>query len=101
MDLQRAIRYVKYHGEAWGLGGLDVVGAAGFSGGGGNVCTVIEKYYGDITPDQFDPDYVCDEIDAVNSDMQIAMADLQRACAGDGKPQYTASVYCCWRGGQL
>ena len=44
MDLQRAIRYVKYHGEAWGLGGLDVVGAAGFSGGGGNVCTVIEKY---------------------------------------------------------
>lgn len=73
MDLQRAIRYVKYHGAAWGLGGLDVVGAAGFSGGGGNVCTVIEKYYGDITPDQFDPDYVCDEIDAVNSDMQIAM----------------------------
>lgn len=73
MDLQRAIRYVKYHGEAWGLGGMDVVGAAGFSGGGGNVCTVIQKYYGDITPDQFDPDYVCDEIDAVNSDMQIAM----------------------------
>lgn len=26
-----------------------------------------------FTPDQFDPDYVCDEIDAVNSDMQIAM----------------------------
>lgn len=72
MDLQRAIRYVKYHGESWGLGGLDVVGAAGFSGGG-NVCTVIQKYYGDITPDQFDPEYVCDEIDAVNSDMQIAM----------------------------
>ena len=73
MDLQRAIRYVKFHGEEMGLGGLDVIGAAGFSGGGGNVCTVIQKFYGDITPDQFDTDYVCDEIDAVNSDMQIAM----------------------------
>lgn len=73
MDLQRAIRYVKYHGEAMGLGGLNIIGAAGFSGGGGNVCTAITKFYGDIKPDQFDPDYVCDEIDAVNSDMQIAM----------------------------
>lgn len=73
MDLQRAIRYVKFHGPDMGLGGLNVIGAAGFSGGGGNVCTVIQKYYGDIKPDQFDPNYVCDEIDAVNSDMQIAM----------------------------
>ncbi len=73
MDLQRAIRYVKFHGPDMGLGGLNVIGAAGFSGGGGNVCTVIQKYYGDIKPDQFDPNYICDEIDAVNSDMQIAM----------------------------
>lgn len=73
MDLQRAIRYVKYHGESMGLGGLDVIGAAGFSGGGGNINTLLEKFYGDITPDQFDPNYICDEIDAVNSDLQIAM----------------------------
>lgn len=73
MDLQRAIRYVKFHGEDMGLGGLNIIGAAGFSGGGGNVRTVLEKFYGDITPDQFDKDYKCDEIDKVNSDMQIAI----------------------------
>ena len=33
----------------------------------------MEKFYGDITPDQFDTDYVCDEIDAVNSDLDIAI----------------------------
>ena len=73
MDLQRSIRYIKYHGEKMGLGGLNIIGAAGFSGGGGNVCNTVSKFYGDITPDQFDPSYVCDEIDAINSDLQIAM----------------------------
>lgn len=73
MDLQRAIRYVKHHGESMGLGGLDIIGAAGFSGGGGNLRNVIENYYGNITPDQFDESYQCDEIDQENSDLQIAI----------------------------
>lgn len=73
MDLQRSIRYIRYHGEEMGLGGLNVIGAAGFSGGGGNINNLISKFYGSITPDQFDPDYVCDEIDAVNSDLNVAM----------------------------
>ena len=33
---------------------------------------MLQKFYGDITPDQFDPSYVCDEIDAVNSDVDVA-----------------------------
>ena len=73
MDMQRAIRYIKYNAEAWGLGGTDIIGSAGFSGSGGNLRVLLEKFYGNITPDQFDTDYVCDEIDAVNSDLDIAI----------------------------
>ena len=73
MDMQRAIRFIKFHEEEWGLGGTDIIGSAGFSGSGGNLHTMLEKFYGDITPDQFDTDYVCDDIDAVNSDIDIAI----------------------------
>lgn len=73
MDVQRAIRFVRYYADDWGLGGMDVIGAAGFSGGAGNLRNLINKFYGDITPDQFDTDYICDEIDAMNSDLDVAM----------------------------
>ncbi|MBR1814219.1 MAG: hypothetical protein IJ773_10395 [Lachnospiraceae bacterium] len=73
LDLQRSIRWIRAHAEEFGLGGMDVIGAAGFSGGGGNVRTLISKYYGDITPDKFDPNYKPDEIDAINSDIDVAM----------------------------
>lgn len=73
MDMQRAIRYIKYYAEEWGLGGADIIGSAGFSGSGGNLRVMIDKFYGDITPDQFDSSYTCDAIDAVNSDLDIAL----------------------------
>ncbi len=73
MDLQRAIRYIRYHAEEWGLGGVDILGAAGFSGSAGNLRTLINKFYGNITPDQFDKNYKPDAIDAMNSDLDIAM----------------------------
>ncbi len=73
MDMQRAIRFIKYHAEEWGLGGTDIFVSSGFSGSGGNLRVLLEKFYGDITPDQFDTDYVCDEIDAVNSDIDVAI----------------------------
>jgi acetyl esterase/lipase len=73
MDLQRTVRFVKYHAQEWGI---DLEGTllavSGYSGGGGNIRTMLQKFYGDITPDQFDPSYVCDEIDAVNSDVDVA-----------------------------
>lgn len=74
MDLQRSIRYIKYYAAEWGLD-LEgtLIGAAGFSGGAGNLTSQIQKFYGNITPDQFDATYVCDEIDAVNADLDIAM----------------------------
>lgn len=73
MDMQRAIRYIKYHMEGWGLGGTDIIGSSGYSGSGGNLRVLLDKFYGDVTPDQFDADYVCDEIDRVNSDIDIAI----------------------------
>ena len=73
MDLQRTVRFVKYYAKDWGI---DLEGTllavSGYSGGGGNIRTLFTKFYGDITPDQFDASYVCDEIDKVNSDVDIA-----------------------------
>ena len=73
MDMQRAIRFIKYHAEEWGLGGRDVLVNSGYSGSGGNLRVMLEKFYGDITPDQFDTDYVCDDNDRVNSDYDVAV----------------------------
>ncbi len=73
MDMQRAVRMVKYYSDQWGIdleGSLLAV--SGYSGSGGNIRTMLEKFYGNITPSQFDPDYVCDAVDAVNSDVDVA-----------------------------
>lgn len=73
IDLQRAIRVVKNVVAENNLKGGDVIACAGFSAGGINVMSVISSYYGDITPDSVDSNYVCDKIDAINSDMDVAM----------------------------
>lgn len=73
MDMQRAIRYIKAHAEEWGLGGTDVLVNSGYSGSGGNLRVMLDKFYGDITPDQFDTDYVCDDVDKVSADFDVAV----------------------------
>lgn len=73
MDLQRSIRYIRYYGEDLGLGGLDCIAAAGFSGGSTTVLGCLDYTYGDILPSDYDADYVADEIDLVNSDLDIAI----------------------------
>ena len=72
MDMQRAIRYVRYHGEALGLGGMDNIIAAGFSGGSATVLGAMEYLYGDIQPTVYDESYVPDEVDAVSGDLDVA-----------------------------
>ena len=73
MDLQRTVRFVKFHAGEWGIDLENtLLAVSGYSGGGGNIRSMLTKFYGDITPDQFDPSYVCDEIDAVNSDVDVA-----------------------------
>ena len=72
MDMQRSIRYIRFYGEKLGFGAMNNLLAAGFSGGSATVLGAIEYLYGDIQPTIYDPTYVPDEIDAVNSDLDIA-----------------------------
>jgi len=72
MDLQRSIRYIRTNGESLGLGGLDCIGATGFSGGGATIMGTIENCYGDIQPTIYDSNYVADAVDAANSDLDVA-----------------------------
>jgi len=73
MDLQRTIRMVRYFGEKNGYGGLDMIAAVGWSGGGGTVNGTIGNCYGTLTPaDVYDPSYIPDEIDLINSDIDVA-----------------------------
>ena len=74
MDMQRAIRMVRYYAEKEGWGGQDMIAAAGFSGGGGTILQAVNHAYGDMTPvDEGATSYIPDEIDAVNSDLDVAM----------------------------
>ena len=73
MDMQRSIRLVRNKVETLALGGGDCIGAAGFSGGSWTVIGSITYYYGDIQPSETDPDYVPDEIDAYNADLDVAL----------------------------
>jgi len=70
LDLQRAIRYLRYHAEEYGIGNIENLSAAGYSGGGMTINIAVEKFYGNIQPDSWYPDYTPDEIDAMNSDLK-------------------------------
>ena len=73
MDMQRAIRMIRYYGEKENYGGLDMVATMGWSGGGGTIMGTLQTAYGDISPADLSlTEYVPDEIDAVSSDMDVA-----------------------------
>ena len=72
LDLQRAVRWLKANAEAKGIGAIDKLWTIGFSGGGMTIMNQLKSCYGDITPDAIYPDYVCDEIDKINSDYAVA-----------------------------
>lgn len=69
LDLQRAIRYLKYHAGDYGIAKIENLAAAGYSGGGLTISIAVSSFYGDILSTVVYPDYVCDEIDQVNSDL--------------------------------
>ena len=74
MDYQRAVRMVRYYAEKEGYGGADMIAGIGWSGGGFTVTGAISNCYGDLTQvDIGASNYVTDEIDAVNSDLDVAM----------------------------
>lgn len=72
LDLQRAIRYIRYHAEEKGIGAIENIATIGFSAGSGVVLGQVAQCYGDILPSKFYPDYVPDEIDMLNSDVTVA-----------------------------
>lgn len=74
MDMQRSVRYLRYHAEELGIGGMDCVVGMGFSGGSGTVLGAVQFCYGDVQPSAFDPDYIPDDVDACNSDMDAVCA---------------------------
>ena len=69
LDLQRSIRYLKYHAEEYGIAKIENLAAAGYSGGGSTIQIAVSQFYGEIQPTTVYPDYQCDEIDQVNSDL--------------------------------
>ena len=74
LDLQRAIRYVKHHGEEYGIGALDKIATMGFSAGAMHCYAQALSFAGNITPDKIYSDYICDEVDSENADITAAIA---------------------------
>lgn len=72
IDLQRAVRYLRYHAKDYGIGSIDNLFTIGFSGGGDTITTQLNTCYGNITPNAIYPTYVCDDIDKINSDYKVA-----------------------------
>lgn len=73
MDFQRLIRLVKYHAQLEGYGGQDMYAGLGWSGGSFTLMGAVNYFYGDVTPADYDSDYVPDEIDAISADLDVAM----------------------------
>lgn len=62
LDVQRAVRYLRYHADEYGLD-PDTIGLIGFSAGGNQVGTYINCIMGN---DLFPDDYIPDEIDQMD-----------------------------------
>ncbi len=73
LDLQRSIRYLRYNAEKLGIGATDKMVAIGFSGGGENIMGAVNDFYGNVLPTVLYPDYIPDEVDAINSDLQAML----------------------------
>ena len=71
LDLQRAIRYIRFYAEEKGIAKTDVMITCGFSAGGMNIMSAIANV--GKTPDSVHAHYVCDEIDKVDDSQTIAL----------------------------
>ena len=71
LDLQRAIRYLRYNAEKYGIAKLDNLTAVGYSGGAMTIQGAVNNLYGDIQPTVYDAGYVADAVDAMNADLTV------------------------------
>lgn len=95
MDMQRAIRIVRYYAAEEGWGGQDMIAACGWSGGAATVMGAVNNLYGDLNPTKYDSDYVPDEIDAVSSDLDVALPIYGGALNDNGENTNLPAFYTC------
>ena len=73
LDLQRSVRYLRYKAKNLGIAKKDIILSVGFSGGGGTILGTVKNYYGDVLPTVTYTNYVPDDVDKLNSDMNAIM----------------------------
>lgn len=73
LDLQRSIRYLRYHAAEFGIAKTENMVACGFSDGGSTITFTVENLYGNIQPTAVYPNYVPDEVDQVSSDLSAML----------------------------
>ena len=71
LDMQRAVRYLRYNADSLGLGGMDCIAASGFSGGSGTILGEVANLYGDVQPTLYDADYASDAADQMSADLDV------------------------------
>lgn len=69
LDLQRAVRYLKYHANDFGIN-TNKISLLGFSAGGYQVSSFINQFMG--KENQFPQGYTPDEIDSVDDNVKVA-----------------------------
>lgn len=95
MDQQRAIRLVRYYAEKEGWGGQDMIAACGWSGGATTLMGAVNHLFGDRNPTYYDSDYVPDEIDAINSDLDVALPIYGGMLDDNGENTNLPAFYMC------
>lgn len=92
LDMQRAVRFVRYHAADYGIN-PNKIGAVGFSAGGYEIAGLINRRCKDALPETYTPD----EVDAVSDALQAA--GLIYPCLGF---QYLQPMMpACFSAGQL
>lgn len=71
LDMQRAVRYLRYNADSLGLGGMDCIAASGFSGGSGTILGEVANLYGNVQPTLYDADYASDAVDQMSADLDV------------------------------
>jgi uncharacterized repeat protein (TIGR02543 family) len=92
IDLQRAIRFLKYHASEYGIAKTENIATAGFSGGGGTITRQAEKFFGAVSPKSYDPNYMEDAIDKLDSDVKAMLVIYSAGNLKDNdNPHYPAT----------
>lgn len=68
LDLARAVRFVRYHAQEYGIDEQDIA-VMGFSAGGILAGKMLRNFDGTVSPTVIDPDYIPDALDEVSADV--------------------------------